>query len=354
MRTDSFVKTVIIFLLIYVSDDTIIFGTNSSKSSFLIKITIFIALMLTVIIRIYILNIKIPKRYFELLIIIIIMILATAIFNRDIKFGYYYHIFHLTLAFFVTIYIPLDEMLLKYDKVMFIITVISIFGYLLEVSNVAFYKNFPVIINISNNKFYNLLLTTIIAKNMGVPRNYSFFREPGVFQMFLILALIVQLFYFKNMSIKKVVVYVAALLTTKSTTGYIALAILLIVYVFKNYDSKKQLFRKIFILTLSLISFVYLLLKTDIIISKGTYGSVFGKFINNYEYRSLYTRVSSVMTNIKIFLLNPFFGMGSSKVRNLFPTMEYVKMGGYSSSHNTNHVLAQFSTYGFLLDFLIW
>ena len=102
-------------------------------------------------------------------------------------------------------------------------------------------------VNTSGMSFYNLFIVVIpkiYYYSSIMVRNFGLFREPGVYQMYIILALIIQLFIFSKPNLKITIMYILVLISTFSTTGYIALLLLLGTYMVKRNKNRNDAIKK--------------------------------------------------------------------------------------------------------------
>ena len=88
----------------------------------------------------------------------------------------------------------------------------------------------------------------------------------------------------------------------------------------------------------------YLAIGTDLLYKDG-YGSVFGKIFGSYSSPSLNARLSSVIVNFRIFIMNPLFGEGITFVEDNFPIIAQSILG-YTVVDNTNSICIVMSMFG--------
>lgn len=82
----------LVFLLIYCSQDALLFGTNANKIFFLIK-NIFLVLVLCLLVRKSNKNISVNKNSSKLALFgLVVMSLLTSVLNFDITLKYFYEI----------------------------------------------------------------------------------------------------------------------------------------------------------------------------------------------------------------------------------------------------------------------
>lgn len=164
--------------------------------------------------------------------------------------------------------------------------------------------------------YYNLYL---FVHCIGSDRNCGMFWEPGAFAPFILLAIAI-LILEKDKEIQrrnlKMVVLLITLITTFSTTGYIALAICVTMILF---DSKSSRLQKVGILLLvvTVIAIGFYYFSDSIFNARGytTFGKLYKIFENsNYldanSNNSSSVRLYSVIRPLEICLNHPFLGVG--------------------------------------------
>lgn len=134
------------------------------------------------------------------------------------------------------------------------------------------------------------------------------------------LAVFFELFYIENKNKVRLIVLIIALITTFSTTGYIALASLVVIYALSKWDLKKLNFK---LISQSILLIICLIigfnLMPDIIKLRvfGKLGSLFNGNNNQYDTTSLDVRTNSIEIAINAFISNPIFGIGFTRMSNI-------------------------------------
>ena len=118
----------------------------------------------------------------------------------------------------------------------------------------------------SNTNIVDTLYIFSIPQDFeGLMRNSGPFWEPGRFTIYITLALAINLFYFKEkITSKKSLVLLLTNLTTFSTTGYVATAVLFVGYIF--FSNIKKSYK--FILSVILLAVVYYVGQLDFMTEK--------------------------------------------------------------------------------------
>ncbi|MFW7410990.1 hypothetical protein [Vagococcus fluvialis] len=332
----------LIFVFLLVSDDSLLFGTNINNNFILLKFVMYIAISFLILIYIYIKKIPIQINSIRLYLVLVFLIILTATINLDFKVGYIYRICIFGMAFLMSNLFSFEKISHYFYRVMVFLSVYSIITFFLEIFFKNIFSSFPRIVNTAENTYYNLFFSVIPVDNYGVPRSYSIFREPGVFVVFIILSLLLEIYFFEDKSLLKQSLLLLALVTTKSTTGYIVVVLIYLGYLLKSSLTTKEKKIKIIFFILSVVALYYIIIHTNLIFSENKYYSVFGKY---EDIDSSNSRVASIIINVILFFNNPFTGIGISRVAEEFSALG-LKMYGVIAEHNTNTFLIQLSTYG--------
>lgn len=336
----------IVFIMIYVSTETLLFGTN--KSVFFSFFHYFILLLLFVYLFILHFNkykrIVFDKNIFLIFGLLVILSMITMLFNNDISFHYFYEILLLCIALLYTSIFSFDNFKSSYVKIVSFLVKVSFFTFFLDLFFPSVLNYFPTIINKSNIKFHFWPLGGAMFKTLYVSvKNWGIFREPGVFSVFILLAIIFVFLDNKKINIKQLLLLFIGLLSTFSTAGIISGILLIILYIFKD----KLSLCKFFVIFTFVFIFFILFSNTNF------YQIVFGKLFT--QNSSLISRTASIYSNFKIFLNSPLFGVGFGKLDPLFQyyTVELFNVFVSNTYANTNTFLRMLSTHG-IIFFLIY
>ena len=182
--------------------------------------------------------------------------------------------------------------------------------------------------------FGNTLPDTVLARSDGT------FWEPGIFQAYLLVGMVFVMFKDKPIErndILTLCIFIAALITTFSTTGFIGLLALLACYVLKSmrYDGKSK--RKGFLFIVLIIGAMGILLADELVFDR-----VFNKIVLRKDSNSVQSRLGSLWGNIQAFLQSPIWGNGLNSTN----VMQGITSN--DSLHQTNTFSNYFSSYGLL------
>ncbi len=337
MRGSLSIRNLIVPIIIFVSDDTVLFGTNANSFFIYLKYLVLMAVLL------YLLSQR--KSYPSQLTTntmwgMCILMILSSIINSDLRLGLLYKLVILALSCFITQVYSLKEFAQNFEKFIYFLACCSIVGYSIAFFIPSFLQLFPVITNISNNDYYNLIFYSQYVNLDGVIRNAGCFRESGVFQMFLNLALIFHIYFCDSFKIKHFFVIILAIVLTFSTTGYAVFALVLFLFLLSNKSSVISKKVKYAMLFLIVVAVGIMIVKTDVFSMEGI---LFSKFQQDDNDSSI-ARISSITTNIEIWRNNPLFGSGL-KIDELYSKITLSQYGLYSE-HNTNTFLYELACWG--------
>lgn len=225
-----------------------------------------------------------------------------------------------------------------YNNILFFLCITSLFFWILSQVGIEVESN---VIYPGNGVFYRMnwfyiyraqdtLMSVYVGTNI---RNFGIFWEPGTFQAFINLALF---FYISNKQNKifniKSMIYIATIVTTFSTTGYLLLIINLVYYL-HIHSAKKSYKRYIYVLIAFVIAI--LILNTDTVTKK-----------ISYENDSFNTRLNDNLNGIKAIFQSPIFGLGYHSERY---TQVLERYGIYRNSSGLLIIAQQFG-----IIFAIW
>ena len=225
----------------------------------------------------------------------------------------------------------------RYIHVMMILAVASLIGFSL-LSCIPGLSNLFVVQNKANYLYSNWIIY-VHAKEYS--RNMGLFWEPGAFQTFLCLALLFEVLS-KHMSIKRILVFTITVITTFSTTGYIAMAIILLLALVNKNTNKNN---KKIIAVMILIAIIMALFFWDELLDTST-NSPFGKLVsyaNNKnaaekKVTSTSVRINGIIQPFYAFLSRPIWGFGYEGLN----AYTYV----YTHNMNTCTFVNWFAVYG--------
>ena len=239
-KLSYYLMSFLIFISMYLGRDTLV--STAWLNFFGCQLVIFLLVILYTIIFIInnksnILSIIFDVRFLFLL-MISLLFLFTMLLKRDFTLMYFSCIFAIYFSIFLSYILSVKQFFRIFINVVVILSVFSlVVGYLLR--NIVFSnaESLMIVENSVGLQFINCFGTFLVV-DPGYLRNFGIFREPGVFQFFLIISLIFELFFIKRANVFKKTVIILILLigsfTTFSTTGMIQIILIALAVLVEN------------------------------------------------------------------------------------------------------------------------
>jgi hypothetical protein len=322
----------IIFVVIFISDDSLLFGTNENSLFIAFRYILYLGILLYLNIKY---GFKIDRRLLMPLILIFLSFLITMVINTDYRTGYYLEFLVVFLAAIISNRISFKDFTYYFSKIVSVLAGISIIIFSIAIISPDVIHLFPTIMNYGGVEYNSLLLCNVMKTNT-LPENISVFREAGVFVIYLLFAVIIELYYNKEINIRRLLIFLIGIITASSTAGYIVLAFLLFIYILKTSNTNIKIGFSILI-ALFLI-FFYQTLVTQ----------VFDKLDNqSSDYRSTLSRVSSFAIPFMIFIEH-FNGIGLSKFGEFYIdySQRFFGIAFSPTGESTNTILNTFAIFG--------
>lgn len=334
-----------VFTAVYFSMDTLLFGTNKEEiySTILYTSVPFFAVIA------FMYGALMHKRVHAIALmvtfIMCLMVLCTHFTaEQELNLKYFFECLVILQAYLICTVIPVQDFKQAFVNVLALLAVVSVFGFALRYVYPGIVKILPIITNTSDYKYGSLLLTTIPHDMLYVTfRNYGIFREPGVYQFFLNLALI---FLLEKPDVAKSWQFYAILLAmvfTFSTAGYILCIAIILVYFF--LDRLQIKLETVVPVALGVAAVLFLfsrgIIKAD--------SNIFTKLLSSNA--STNSRFGSIAVDFHIALMNPVVGSGFEFVENNFRTIALDEFA-LNEMHNTNTVMKMMAVHGFAMPIL--
>lgn len=240
-----------------------------------------------------------------------------------------------------------EEIMKTYTNVMYHLCIISLICLLVFWLVPGIREGF-LVTNAAGNVYSDIYVFSFNCKGKGIPRNQGMFWEPGAFSTFIVFALVFETIN-EKLNFKRLVIFLLALLTTFSTTGYFTALAYALFLVLRYRDSVKN--RRMIIALLCMAAIVITVM-WDSLTAEGSY-SVFGKltdFKNSGTYgkrvTSVSLRIDSLIKPIGVFFQYPIFGCGPEKLNLL--------LWDYTRGMNTCTFVNWFAIYGLLFGIIMF
>ena len=345
-RKEIDMPIILTFIIIYVSNDTLLFGTNVDRTFFWIHVGILLLTFLYLLSK----TKTVSRQIFAVSTLLTFMMVITGLVNWDTEIiKYLYNIFVVLLCMLFTSVIKRHVFFGSFSYIMSVLSTFSIALFLLATAAHPLVRFFPTIENENYVRYHFLGLGFLESLNAGVlPRMYGIFREPGVFATLLTMALIIELFFVERLNAKRVIVFSVAVILTFSTAGYILLFSLYAVFLAKLISRgssrvSREILLLLFLLMIGLVVF-FLFIDMQTVIRV-----VFNKLFTVNSSRE--SRLGSIAANLSMFQENPLLGKGWYFVEDEF--IGYSAMGTYRGEHNTNTFLKFMALYGIVPAFVM-
>lgn len=235
---DKFNSYIIVFILIYMTSSYYTTGVKTIPGIVIVMSLFFATIVSVLLSRKNIAENFNPKGFLLLLFMFIVALLSCLICGDNI-YHYAILLFSVVTGYLITLSYSFNKFANALLEVMYFLSVFSLVVFLAVWIYPSVIDYAPIIGQRAGLNVHNLLFAVALPE-AEFNRNYGLFWEPGAFQTYLNLALTFELFINKKIRMKYVFVFIAAIVTTFSTTGYFALALILIAYIL---NSKKLLLK---------------------------------------------------------------------------------------------------------------
>lgn len=194
------IDLLIVFVVIVISEDTVLFGTNSNSLYVYVRYAIYLLLYVALLRRNnsfcrYTSNLRFYATIF------IVSICGIMVINSDYRMGYVLQMLLILLSVEIVSLIQFHRFAILFSRIVYFLSVCSIVVTTLYMFIPSVFVYFPTISNYADVTFYNLYISVVFT-SVDVIRNTGIFREPGVFMIYLTFALMLELFFFKKRDIR--------------------------------------------------------------------------------------------------------------------------------------------------------
>ncbi len=229
----------------------------------------------------------------------------------ELLLGYY------LVSFAFVLYLDFDKWCEAYLSTIQFIAFLSIILYFTSIALPSFNEVLPTTVNSRglSTKTIFFSLTPINGRNLGI------FWEPGAFQIYLMIAIIIEYFNYGLYRHSRLAVLLVADILTFSTTAFVSIGVLIIL-ILTNETIENRLRKGIgvssIVVVLVILFILYITEKAQIDI----YTTVFGK-IDRYQadptsYGTAAVRFNSFIKGLEVFVQNPILGVGTTKLIDTF------------------------------------
>lgn len=275
------------------------------------------------------------------------VLLLPMLMKRDWQLMYFSVLLCLLTAVLLSYFLTVREAAQYYVAILSLLGAYSVLAaYILRIGVDKGAYAVPVFRNSMGFEFHNFFLS-IVPDTYVKNRNFGIFREPGVYQFFLITALYLNNYeveWKKPWQLWLVNGILAATMVSTFATGGVAEMGLLAVVLF--FDKKWYRDKRICAVAVGLVLCAAVVTGVSVARKNALYWEIYdmaiGKFANGRD--SSVERMDAIMTDISIFLHHPIFGAKIAQVL-------------YATANNTTSTLILFSAFGIpaaLLHIACW
>lgn len=327
-----------IFMILFLTSSFVV--TNDILSS---ATTIFLwVLTLVVLLRCS------PRCRFSILALIVCLIafmwVTTLVRNENIRNGFF-HTFAFATAFICRSAIGFKDFTHCYKKVIKFLCCVSLVAFIIYLL-IPQLNGFMVVNNKAGGSFSNLI---IYVNSSKITRNMGMFWEPGAFQTFISIALILELLD-ERPNAKNIIIFSVCIMTTFSTTGYLSLALAFLIGMLNGKNSDKK--TRTIIVVCAVVALLVIYINSDFFFSTSK-SSVFGKistffdrdYGNSQRVTSASVRYNAIFKAIEAFFKSPIYGWGYSGLKEL--------LYKYTHGMNTCTFVNWFAVYGLLFGVIM-
>lgn len=274
-------------------------------------------------------------------IVLILGLIINMTVNGSISFGYIQKLSYPLIGLMLCMLLDFNKLSKAFVKVMVFLAIWSLMLWVLAQFKLD--KYLPTIKNLSGLEFRHTIFAFMPVNRDYLIRNWGAFWEPGAFQAYLSLALIFDLFYLKNRKPFNFIILSITILSTFSTTGYLCLGLILLVYLFAG-DKQCKLNKMLVFIMIILGSFI-------IFSSEKIINMVFKKlFFDDINQSSSFgARYYSIVGNIAImFDEGLIVGTGIANYSTIYKGVVN-NMGYFLDMSNTNTIFIDLARFGWLV-----
>lgn len=276
------------------------------------------------------------------------LIFFHAVIYASAIYSYIGLLVRLTSIFLLASIISSEVFWEKYNKIIVVISVFSLIGF------VAINLIPDSIIHQFSQKYIlrdpgyggpllwynNLFFITWPNSPDPIIRNQSIFWEPGAFQFFVNIALIMNLRFTDKLLSKRNIIYIITILTTFSTTGYFVLTLILL----DQIKLKRFIKKKYFIPYLALFCLIILIISSPTIRDKFSPDS--------QKYKSYYARMMSTINAYEMIKKHPIIGFGYGNESIKYINQHISENYGLTSIGGSNNLLMLLGQMGLIIGFI--
>lgn len=281
---------------------------------------------------------------------VIYFIINTTIISSFHPFFLSTYIAKIMVAYWIIIFYK-DKLFIQFEKTIFTLTILSLSFYTIQLIDANFLYALLKKVDLSNEIFPNKKYASIgiytfhqIDEIEVFPRNAGFTWEPGPFSCFIMLAVFINIVRHNATFTdkKSLIIFLAALITTQSTTGFILLIVTMLWYSWTHVKSISLRITSLFTITIiSIFLYINLPWLGDKIFSESQQDvqDVVALAVATGESHTP-GRFSSFLIRMEDFINYPIAGFGGN------PTLQFGYLGEGNVIHAVNGIGTILGKYG--------
>jgi len=313
--TNEIMKYSFIFLSISLNRDSLIstikLGIRNSILIYFLLVTLFLVILIIKERKIIsILKMKgfwLCAGIFSLILIFCFIKNDFQLYTFSIMLCFYY-------VFFALNVFTLDDFYRIFSNIMFLLSIFSLFTLFvlrpLLFNSGILTRYISVIYNAAGLPLFDFLFSYVVPLQYYI-RNFGLFREPGVYQIFLNIALIYEVLLNKDKKRYLNILFLTiTILSTFSTPGFAVCGLIFFIQFVKVF-TKFDLLRKWKLLKAILVCFLFIFITIYLLANvfqpiKDTIVEMWVKFLTHNM--STDQRMNSILSNVNLFIKNPIIG----------------------------------------------
>lgn len=254
-------------------------------------------------------------------------------------------LFYYLVSFIFVLYLDFDKWCDAYLCVIQFIAILSIILYFISIAFPSIINALPTTVNSAGRTTHTIFfcLTPFEGRSIGI------FWEPGAFQIYLMIAIIIEYFNYGLNRYPRLVILLIANILTFSTTAFIATGVLIIVVLTNEIIEgrlRKGIGISIVVSVLIIIIVSYFTEKAGINIYEKVFGKIARYRSSPTSYGTAAVRFNSIIKAFEIFVHNPILGVGTTKFNESFISF-------YGNSMTTCTFMNWFAISGFFYGILM-
>jgi hypothetical protein len=274
--------------------------------------------------------------------VLISFTLFVQILYGDKSLSYEYRVSQFIIGLYIVRSLSLKAFAIKYISLIKFIALFSLIVWgLLHINISSIVNLFP----LSGGGDYHTLFFYVVPINSSLlNRNFGPFWEPGVFQMYLNIALLFLLFLDNKKGKGRLIfLFIICILTTFSTTGYLCTMLIVLSYFYENSTKVKWYQFLAFILALLLIWYG--------INALGFFDIIFGKFSSVSSKAASYAiRLNDLEYYYEVWKNHFIIGAGFTNAYNYVINQHSISDFVFEGSSNTT--LRELASYGLIIGII--